>query len=172
MDREPAWLGFLLEVTVDAATRYAKYLAPLAVVLSGALSPLHAAELVTKPEAEAMVQKALKYLKANGKDKTYAEIDKKDGQFVDRDLYLTVYGLDGTVRAHGANPKMIGKNLLEIKDVDGKFFVRERVELARKKQPFWQDYKFTNPVSGKIEPKTMYCVPEDDMVVCGGVYLK
>jgi signal transduction histidine kinase len=169
---EPAWLGFLLEVHLYAATRYAKYLAPLAVVLLGVLSPLHAAELVTKPEAEAMVQKALKFLKANGKEKTYAEINKKDGPFIDRDLYLTVYGLDGTVRAHGANAKMIGKNLLEIKDVDGKFFVKERVELAKKKQPFWQDYKFTNPVSGKIEPKSMYCVPEDDLVVCGGVYLK
>lgn len=142
-------------------------------VLSCALLPsVQAAEFATKPEAEAMVHKALKFLKANGKEKTYSEIDRKDGPFVDRDLYLTVYGMDGVVRAHGANPKMIGKNLMEIKDVDGKAFVKERVELAKKKQPFWQDYKFTNPVSKQIEPKTMYCVPEDDMVVCGGVYLK
>ncbi|MCU6500751.1 cache domain-containing protein [Rugamonas sp. A1-17] len=136
------------------------------------LSSVQAAEFATKPEAEAMVHKALKFLKANGKEKTYSEIDRKDGQFVDRDLYLTVYGMDGVVRAHGANPKMIGKNLLEIKDVDGKAFVKERVEMAKKKQPFWQDYKFTNPISKQIEPKAMYCVPEDDMVVCGGVYLK
>jgi signal transduction histidine kinase len=76
------------------------------------------------------------------------------------------------VRAHGANTKMIGKNLMELKDVDGKAFVKERVEMAKKKVPFWQDYKFNNPVSGKIEPKTMYCVPEEDIIVCGGVYLK
>ncbi|GJJ02323.1 hypothetical protein RugamoR64_28610 [Duganella rhizosphaerae] len=143
------------------------------VVLACALLPAaRAADIATKAEAEAMVHKALKFLKSNGKDKTYGEISKKDGQFTDRDLYLTVYGLDGVVRAHGANAKMIGKNLLEIKDVDGKAFVKERVELAKKKQPFWQDYKFTNPISGQIEPKAMYCVPEDDMVVCGGVYLK
>jgi hypothetical protein len=144
-----------------------------ALVLACALLPVaHADDLVTKPEAEAMVGKALKYLKGNGKDKLYTEVSKKDGQFVDRDLYLTVYGNDGVVRAHGANAKMIGKNLMEIKDVDGKYFVKERVELAKKNKPFWQEYKFTNPVSGKIEPKAMYCVPEDDMVVCGGVYLK
>ena len=131
-----------------------------------------AADVVTKPEAEAMVKKALGYLKANGPDKTFAEINKKDGQFVDRDLYLTVYGTDGVVRAHGANAKMIGKNLMELKDVDGKAFVKERVDMAKKKVPFWQDYKFNNPVTGKIEPKTMYCVPEDDLIVCGGVYLK
>jgi signal transduction histidine kinase len=153
---------------VNLFTRYAA-----ALVFASALLPsAQAAEFATKSEAEAMVAKGLKFLKANGKDKTYAEISKKDGQFVDRDLYLTVYGTDGVVRAHGANAKMIGKNLMEIKDVDGKAFVKERVELAKKKVPFWQEYKFTNPTNGKIEPKAMYCVPEDDMVVCGGVYLK
>lgn len=144
----------------------------LLAALAGAASLVSAADVVTKPEAEAMVKKALAYMKANGREKTFAEIDKKDGQFVDRDLYLTVYGLDGVVRAHGANTKMIGKNLMELKDVDGKAFVKERVEMAKKKVPFWQDYKFNNPVSGKIEPKTMYCVPEEDIIVCGGVYLK
>ncbi|HEY0589056.1 MAG TPA: cache domain-containing protein [Pseudoduganella sp.] len=144
----------------------------LLAALAGAAPLASAADVVTKPEAEAMVKKALAYLKANGREKTFAEIDKKDGQFADRDLYLTVYGLDGVVRAHGANTKMIGKNLMELKDVDGKAFVKERVEMAKKKMPFWQDYKFNNPVSGKIEPKTMYCVPEEDIIVCGGVYLK
>jgi len=144
----------------------------LLAALAGVPPLASAADVVTKPEAEAMVKKALAYLKANGREKTFAEIDKKDGQFVDRDLYLTVYGLDGVVRAHGANAKMIGKNLMELKDVDGKPFVKERVEMAKKKVPFWQDYKFNNPVTGKIEPKTMYCVPEEDIIVCGGVYVK
>lgn len=133
-----------------------------------------AAELATKPEAEAMVKKGVAFIKANAKDKdkAYAEISKKDGKFSDRDLYLTVYGMDAVVRAHGANHKMIGKNLMELKDIDGKAFVRERVELARKNAPFWQEYKFTNPVSHQIEPKAMYCQPLEDMIVCGGVYLK
>ena len=144
----------------------------LLAALAGAAPLAAAADVVTKPEAEAMVKKALGYLKSNGREKTFADIDKKDGQLVDRDLYLVVYGTDGVVRAHGGNAKMIGKNLIELKDVDGKPFVKERVEMAKKKVPFWQDYKFNNPVSGKIEPKTMYCVPEEDIILCGGVYLK
>ena len=127
-------------------------------------------EFATKDEAVAMVKKGVAYIKKEGKDKGYAEITNKKGQFNDRDLYLTVYGLDGTVRAHGANEKMIGKNLIELKDVDGKAFVKERVELASSKGTFWQDYKFTNPVSKKIEPKQMYCEKLDDTAVCGGIY--
>lgn len=164
---------FLSEVKLrSTAKRILKTLMPTAVLLCGMLSPAHADEFATKAEAEAMVKKGMTFLKANGKDKAYAEVSKKDGQFIDRDLYLVIYGLDGMVRAHGANAKMIGKNLIDIKDVDGKAFVRERVELARKKTPFWQEYKFTNPVSGKIEPKAMYCQPEDDLILCGGIYLK
>ena len=124
----------------------------------------------TPAEATAMVKKGVAFIKASGKDKGHAEISSKDGQFKKDDLYLVVYGLDGVVRAHGANEKMIGKNLIELKDIDGKLFVKERVELAQSKGTFWQDYKFTNPVTKKIEPKSMYCEKLDDAVVCGGVY--
>jgi len=121
-------------------------------------------------EAEAMVKKGVAYLKANGADKAYAEITAKHAQFIDRDLYLTVYRMDGTVMAHGANDKMVGKQLIGLKDIDGKEFVRERVELAKVKPSFWQDYKFTNPVTKKVEPKSMYCERVDEVIVCGGVY--
>jgi signal transduction histidine kinase len=124
----------------------------------------------TMAEANAMVKKGISYIKTNGKDKGHAEITNKAGAFVDRDLYLVVYAMDGTVRAHGANDKMVGKNLLDIKDIDGKEYVRERVELAKTKNSFTQDYKFTDPTTKKIAPKTMYCEKLDDAVVCGGVY--
>ena len=125
----------------------------------------------TKPQAEAMVKKGVAEIKSAGADKAYAEFNKKDGKFIDRDLYLTVYSLDGVVLAHGANAKMIGKNMLEFKDIDGKAFVKERVELAKTKASFWQEYKFTNPENKKIEPKVMYCERVEKTVVCGGIYL-
>lgn len=124
----------------------------------------------TAEQAVAMVQKGVAFIKANGSDKGYAEISSKTGQFRFEDLYLVVYGLDGVVHAHGANPKMIGKDLIDLKDVDGKAFVRERVELGKAKPSFWQEYKFTNPENKKIEPKVMYCERLDATLVCGGIY--
>ncbi|MEY8875719.1 MAG: cache domain-containing protein [Leptothrix sp. (in: b-proteobacteria)] len=124
----------------------------------------------TEADATSMVKKGIAFLKANGHEKGYAEITSKTSPFKKEDLYLVVYGLDGTVRAHGANERMVGKNLIDLKDVDGKAFVRERVELAKTKASFWQDYKFTNPENKKIEPKTMYCEKYEDSVVCGGIY--
>jgi cytochrome c len=129
-----------------------------------------AAEFATKEEAQATVKKATAFIKEQGAATAYAEISNRSGQFVDRDLYVVVYGLDGKVLAHGANAKLVGKDMIDAQDVDGKPFVKERVELARKQTSFWQDYKFVNPTSKKIEPKQMYCERLDETAVCAGVY--
>lgn len=139
-------------------------------VAVGISVPAWSAEFATKDEAVAMVKKAVAFIGQQGVDKAYAEITKKGGQFTDRDLYVVVYGLDGKVLAHGANEKLVGKDLLDAQDVDGKYFVKERTELARKQADFWQDYKFVNPQSKKIEPKQMYCQRLAETAVCGGVY--
>jgi len=150
--------------------KFAKISAAIALSVMFAGAAVAAGEHASADEAKAMVGKGIAFIKSNGKDKGFAEISNPTGQFKDRDLYLTVYGMDGMVFAHGANAKMVGKNLIELKDVDGKAFVKERVDLAAAKGSFWQDYKFTNPVSKKIEPKTAYCQKADDVIVCGGVY--
>jgi cytochrome c len=107
-----------------------------------------AATSASKDEAVAMVKKAVAAIKSEGPTKAYAEIDDPKGPFVDRDLYITVCGMD----------------------VDGEEFVKERVELAKTKPSFWQNYKFMNPVTKQVEPKQMYCERLNDTVVCGGVY--
>ncbi len=149
--------------------KHSLIISSLACALAFSLSA-QAQTKATAAEATAMVKKGVVFIKANGNDKGWAEISNKKGQFKDRDLYLVVYGLDGTVHAHGANEKMIGKNLIDLKDIDGKEFVKERVNLAKTKGTFWQDYKFTNPVTKKIEPKSMYCEKLNDTAVCGGIY--
>ena len=142
-----------------------------AAAMALALFPAAASTGASRDDAVAMVKKGIAHIKSNGVAKGYAEISNKAGSFIDRDLYLVVYGLDGKCLAHGANAKQIGRDLIDLTDVDGKYFVKERVELARSKPAgFWQEYKFTNPVSKKIEPKVMYCEKLDDAAVCGGVY--
>ena len=149
----------------------------IAVVLSAAIAAAGAAWAANEPaaatakEAEAMVKKGVAFIKANGKEKGFAEITRRDSaDFHDRDLYLAVHRMDGTAVAHGTNEKMVGKNFIEIKDIDGKEYIKERVEFAKTKPTFWTDYKFVNPVSKKIEPKTAYCERLDDYIVCGGIY--
>jgi hypothetical protein len=131
-----------------------------------------AADIGTKDEATAMVKKAVALIKANGTEKAYAEFSNPKGPFVDRDLYVVVYDMTGKCLAHGANAKMIGRDLIDNKDVDGKEFVKERVEMMKKQASGWQDYKFRNPTTNQIEPKAMYIERLNDVIVGCGVYLK
>ena len=131
-----------------------------------------AADMGTKDEAVAMVKKAVGFIKANGAEKAYAEFSNPKGQFVDRDLYIAVYDMNGKCLAHGANAKMIGRDLLDNKDVDGKEFVKERVEMMKKDPSGWQDYKFRNPTSNQVEPKSMYIERVNDVIVGCGIYKK
>jgi signal transduction histidine kinase len=65
---------------------------------------------------------------------------------------------------------LVGNNLIDMLDIDGKPYIKERIDLAKSKGTFWQDYKFTNPTTKKIEPKSMYCEKVDELVACAGIY--
>ena len=132
--------------------------------------PSHAAEFATKDEAVAMVGKAVAFIKDKGAASAYPEFTRKAGRFHDRDLYITVLELDGLVLAHGQRDDFVGRNLIDIKDPDGKAFIAERRDLARRQASFWQTYKFSNPTTKVVELKDMYCERLADTTVCGGVY--
>jgi signal transduction histidine kinase len=134
------------------------------------VSSVFAADKGTPAEAEALVKKAVAFIKANGKDKAFAEFGNPKGQFVDRDLYIFVYDMTGKCVAHGQNPKQVGKDLSELTDPDGKPFVKERIEIAKTKGHGWQDYKFSNPTNKKIEPKRAYVEKYEDLIVGSGAY--
>lgn len=116
------------------------------------------------------MKKAVQLIKTEGKEKAFAAFCDPKGKFVDRDLYIFVYDMDGKCVAHGFNPKMIGKDLIEMKDTDGKYFVKERIEIAKTKGKGWQDYKFTDPITKKIEPKSAYIEKLENLIIGCGIY--
>jgi cytochrome c len=124
----------------------------------------------TAAEATALVDKAIAFYKANGKDKAFAEFNNQKGQFVKGDLYIFIWDFTGKVVSHGANEKLIGKDVSQLKDVDGKLFVMEAVELAKAKGSGWVDYKWTNPTSKKVEAKSTYVKKVDDIIFACGIY--
>ncbi|MDI1273472.1 cache domain-containing protein [Polaromonas sp.] len=138
--------------------------------LSFNMGALATADKGSAEEATALVKKAAAYMKTNGKEKAFAEINNPSGQFKDRDLYITVLDMNGKVLAHGANAKLIDKNLIELKDVDGKYFVKGFVEVAGGKGKGWVDYKWPNPITKAVEPKSSYVEKVDDMIFMGGIY--
>jgi len=122
-------------------------------------------------EAKALAAKAIQHIEKAGPERAYRDFTEKAPGFVDRDLYVIVYDVTGHVLAHGQNPKMVGKDNLEIKDADGKSYIRERIAMAQAaKGGFWQDYKWTDPISKRLMDKSTYTVRHRDTLVSVGIY--
>jgi len=121
-------------------------------------------------EAKAMVEEAVAFLNAQGKEKALAEISNPKGKFARGEMYVFAYDLNATVIAHPVNPKLIGNNLIDVPDANGKFFRKDVVELAKTKGVGWVDYKYRNPVSNKVENKTTYLRKAGDVIICCGTY--
>ncbi len=134
---------------------------------------LLAANEATAKDAIAMVEKGVKLIQSQGTEKAFAAFeDKANTEFHQGELYLLVYDLEGKCLSHGANLKFIGKNRIDVEDVNGKLYLKDMVTMAKGKGKGWVDYYFKNPETGKIGPKTTYLFKVDgkDFIVCCGIY--
>jgi len=142
-----------------------------AIALVAQISFASAGEYGSKDEAVAMVKRVEDMFASAGAESTFKAVsDMSVASFHDRDLYPFIYDLSGRCVAHGARPALIGKNLLELKDQDGKYLIREMVAIARGPGSGWVNYKWPNPLSNKIEDKTSYVEKMGDYFVGVGVY--
>jgi cytochrome c len=132
-----------------------------------------AAEKGTADEAVAMVKKAGDFLRKHGKEKAFAEFNKPKGAFLYKDLYIFTFMAngDGIEQANGANVKLVGKNVMEMKDADGRYLIKDILALGMGKEgKGWVDYKWPNPSTGTIDSKRTYVERVEDVIIGCGIY--
>lgn len=143
-----------------------------ALTILASTSLAFAQERGTLEEAKAMVEKGQAHVKAVGPDKAFADFtDKESGKWQSKDLYIFVAKVDGTIVAHGANKALVSKNLMEVKDPDGKLYIKEMLDVGMKGTGT-VSYAFTDPLTKKIAPKQSYVarIPGYDGIIAVGVY--
>jgi uncharacterized protein len=139
---------------------------------SGILAfPAAAAEFGTREEAVAMVRRVQAKVKKDGLEATFKAINAGVKEFKDRDLYVFMLDLDGNSPANAGVPAVVGKNLADLKDQDGKFLGRDLIALARNPGSGWIDYRWPNPATKTIEDKSAYVERVGDNHLAGvGIY--
>jgi len=150
-----------------------RVVAVLAVVLAlvTVTLPAGAAEFGTRDEALAMVRRVQQKFKKEGAEAAFQAINGKAPGYADRDLYPFVTELTGLCVANGVTPAVRGKNLLDLKDQDGKFMIQEFVRTASTSPGHgWVDYRWLNPVTKTIEDKSAWIERMGEYFVGVGVY--
>jgi methyl-accepting chemotaxis protein len=160
---------------VEEASRTAAGLLDQAATLSQTVSifNLGAREFGNADEAVEMVHRARAYMEQYGRDAIVEEVNKLGkSQFIDRDLYITVYGLNNLCLAHGTNRRLIGINWTQFKDPEGKLFCSEMAQIAKTAGSGWVDYKWNHPLTKELMGKMAYFERVDDVFLACGFFFK
>ncbi len=139
------------------------------------------AESATKDECVTKCKEAAQLITEKGLEAALQELNKKDGKFVWKDTYVFVLDFTGVHITHPLRPETVGKNVLEWKDSNGKFVVKEFIEVAKTKGEGWTEYMYPKPeelakpipFKEKIPSKKLsyvYRVPGKDLLVVAGVF--
>ncbi|MFZ5573200.1 MAG: cache domain-containing protein [Thermodesulfobacteriota bacterium] len=133
-----------------------------------------AQDSATKEEAVAKCKEAAKMAQEKGLEETLKVINDMKGPFVWKDSYVFCIDMDKQANiAHPERPQLIGKNLFNIKDKNGKLFFADFINTARDKGEGWVDYLWPKPGSNEPVPKSTYIyrVPGTNVLMAAGVYL-
>jgi cytochrome c len=130
----------------------------------------YAADRGTAKDAQALVKNAVAYYQANGKAMAMDEFSNPKGQFIINDLHIYSLDMDGKAIAYGANQKLVGRDMIDQRDADGKFFVKDIISIAKSQGSGWVDYKWIDPASMKVETKSIYFEKVDDILLLCNFY--
>ena len=141
-------------------------------VLFAVASPATGEEchFASQAEAKALAERAVRLIEAVGPEVAFRRFMEPDGGFLHDDLYVFVVDFSGFLWVNGAYPDAVGGSALDARTRGGRYYVREMIELARRRGEGWVEYNFINPCTGKAMPKVSFVKRVGRFVVGVGAY--
>ena len=123
-------------------------------------------------QSSALLNRAVKFLNANGPEKSFAAFNDHKGSFVHQAYYVFVVDDDGILRASGGEPSwQIGQDAKAMHDAAGKNFISDMLELAKTKDRGSVEYRWLNRFDNHLEVKTSQFRKVGKYLVCVGYYI-
>ena len=143
----------------------------IAIFICILVTSVYAAEERGMPtEAKKLLENAVAYVKANGEKKALKEFNNPKGRFVKGDMYIFAYNPKAVLLANPRFPNVVGKDLYNEPDTEGKRFRQVIVNTANSYGSGMVDYMYMNPVTKKEELKVVYFQKVGNLIVCSGAY--
>jgi cytochrome c len=124
----------------------------------------------TPAEAKAMLEKAAEHYKSVGREQALADFNAKKPPFFDRDLYVACMDSKHVIVANGGYPQLVGTSADAWRDADGKAMGKAVSDATSSNGEGSVEYRWYNPVSGKIEPKVGFVQKIGDDILLVGAY--
>ncbi len=122
---------------------------------------------------EDVVNRAAALVAERGKN-AFGQLRDKTGPFVFMDTYVFVQSKDGTEMVNAALPSLEGRNLMELKDLQGKTVVQDEIAAALKQGSAWLEGYWYRPGDNTPARKLTYVRKVDaggeTYIVGSGIY--
>lgn len=118
-----------------------------------------------------LVEDAVALIKRKGKG---AFDILRSSEFMFKDVYVFVTSEDGTELVNPAFPNLEGRNILNFKDVKGKYTTRDMFKLLKSKDAIWEECMWPKPGTDRPSKKLSYIksvvLDEKVLAVGAGLY--
>jgi cytochrome c len=112
------------------------------------------------------VTNAVQFFKDNGRANALAEFNNPKGRFNYVEMYIFAYNTNGTMIANCRNKNLVGMQLINLPDADGKLYVKAIVDMAKARGKGAVDYSYENPDTDGVESRRVYFQRVDDVIIC------
>ena len=120
-----------------------------------------------------VVEAAVQLIEQRGV-KAFDILRDRKSQYIYQDTYVFVIADYGVELLNVAFSKLEGKKVIDYKDTDGNYFVREFIDVAKNKGHGWVDYPWPKPGDVGKSQKSTYVrkamIDGKMVVVCAGLY--
>lgn len=115
-------------------------------------------KMATPAQAKELHKKAVAYMKEAGFEKAMAAFNDTKGPFAAtyKNAYVTAGRADGITIANGRYPFLVGQNHMDVKDADGKPFIKIGWDDLKKTGHASVQYKWLDPKTKNMETRTLF----------------
>jgi methyl-accepting chemotaxis protein len=123
-----------------------------------------------RERAVALIRRAVAHVQQIGVAKACRDFDDPAGGFLFGEFYVFAFDARGVRIAYGGNPAKTGEHAWDVRDADGRYIVRDMLRLGTVRGKGWYEYRWSNPVTRAVEPKSAYVERVGDIVLGCGIY--
>ncbi|MDP6690952.1 MAG: cache domain-containing protein [Alphaproteobacteria bacterium] len=124
----------------------------------------------TPLEAKALAEKAAAHLAKVGPGKAFNDFMSRGDDYMPFDLYVFVFDQTGQMWVNGRFPGLIGSNIADATDGNGRRFLLDAMRKAANEGSAWVEYQWYNPCTGTAMPKSTHIVRSGQFFVGVGAY--
>ncbi|HPR17891.1 MAG TPA: cache domain-containing protein [Candidatus Cloacimonadota bacterium] len=128
---------------------------------------------VEKIFVENIVKEAAAVLHKEGKEAAFARFNAITDKFIFLDSYVFVKTDAGVELVNPFSPELVGKDIRYLQDANGKYFVRDELELLKANDSCWMEYVWPKPGEKEPSQKLVYVEKVDvagEKLVVGAGY--